>query len=217
MVEPQETVGDGKRTACKRPVRKRPLTIAEEIAKCKFVVRLTQKERGALHAIVAEGRQAACKRALSVRKHASVLLYANADGPNWCDPRIAGLLRVGLSTVHRIREAFVAGGLDAAVYRKKPTGRQYRKLDGAGETRLIALASGPPPAGCGRWTLQLLADRLVELRIVESITHECVRQALKRRTSPASQEAAGASTKLASRLIVCVAAVEGRTGPSAQT
>jgi hypothetical protein len=82
--------------------------------------------------------------------------------------------------VYRVRQAFVEQGLAAALFRKKPTGRQYRKLDGAQEAHLIALACSTPPDGRRRWTLRLLADRLVELAVVESISPECVRTPLKK-------------------------------------
>src|SRR6478609_2172408 len=101
----------------------------------KFVVRLTDDERDRLRRLVDEG-----KRAGSVLKRAWVLLKADADGPRWSAPAIAEAYGVGLSTVHRIREAFVERGLGAALDRKKPTGRQYRKLDGAQEAQLLALA-----------------------------------------------------------------------------
>src|SRR6478609_6233861 len=120
----------------------------------KFVVRLTDDERDRLRRLVDEG-----KRAGSVLKRAWVLLKADADGPAWHDPEIARAFEVGLSTVHRVRQAFVEDGLDAALFRKKPTGRQYRKLDGAQEAKLLALACSQPPAGRARWTLRLLADR----------------------------------------------------------
>jgi len=85
--------------------------------------------------------------------------------------------------VYRVRQAFVEEGLAAALFRKKPTGRQYHKLDGAQEAHLIALACGAPPEGRTHWTLRLLADRLVELEVVESISAECVRMALKKTNS----------------------------------
>ena len=144
----------------------------------KFVVRLTEAERRDLQRLVDEGQ-----RAGSVLKRAWVLLKADADGPHWKDPEIAEAFGIGLSTVHRIRQAFVEEGLDAALYRKKPTGRQYRKLDGAQEAKLLALACSQPPAGRKRWTLQLLADRLVELKIVDTINYECVRNTLKKTSS----------------------------------
>ena len=144
----------------------------------KFVVRLSEEERLQLQGLVYKG-----KRAKSVVNRAWVLLKADADGPNWSDPEIAEAFGVGLSTVHRVRQAFVEEGLEAALYRKKATNRQYRKLDGAQEARLIAVACGKPPAGRSRWTLRLLADKLVELEIVESISVECVRRTLKKTSS----------------------------------
>jgi transposase len=141
----------------------------------KFIVRLTAAERAELQRMVDEG-----KRAGSVLKRAWVLLKADADGPKWKDPEIAEAYGVSLSTVHRVRQAFVEEGLGAALERKRPTNRQYRKLDGAQEAQLVAIACSQPPAGRKRWTLQLLADRLVELRIVDAISHECVRTTLKK-------------------------------------
>lgn len=144
----------------------------------KFVVRLREEERLQLQRLVYQGQ-----RAKSVVNRAWVLLKADADGPNWSDPEIAEAFGVGLSTVHRVRQAFVEEGLEAALYRKKATDRQYRKLDGAQEARLIAVACSKPPAGRRRWTLRLLADKLVELEIVESISVECVRRTLKKTSS----------------------------------
>jgi transposase len=144
----------------------------------KFVVRLTSEERELLLGMVNTG-----KRAASVLMRARVLLKADADGPNWSDPEIAEAFDVSLSTIHRVRQAFVEESLQASLERKKPTGRQYRKLDGAQEARLIAVACSKPPAGRARWTLQLLADKLVELQIVDSISDECVRTTLKKTRS----------------------------------
>jgi transposase len=152
--------------------------MAENPQWVKFVVRLTEAERAELQHMVDEG-----KRAGSVLKRAWVLLKADADGPNWHDPDIAEAYGVSLSTVHRVRQAFVEESLDAALYRKKPAGRQFRKLDGAQEARLLAIACSRPPAGRKRWTLQLLADRLVELKIVDAISDECVRTTLKKTNS----------------------------------
>jgi transposase len=143
----------------------------------KYLVRLTAEEREQLLGLVNTG-----KRAASVLARARVLLKADADGPNWSDPQIAEAFEVSLSTVHRLRQAFVDEGLPAALERKKPTGRQYRKLDGAQEARLIALACSQPPKGCAGWTLRLLADKLVELEVVDAISHECVRNTLKKTT-----------------------------------
>lgn len=152
--------------------------MAEQPQWVKWIVRLTTAERTDLQRLVDEGR-----RAGSVLKRAWVLLKADADGPHWKDPQIVEAYGVSLSTVHRIRQAFVEEGLDAALYRKKPTGRQYRKLDGAQEAQLLAIACSQPPIGRKRWTLQMLADRLVELKVVETITGECVRTTLKKTNS----------------------------------
>ena len=149
--------------------------MAKEI---KYIVRLHAEERQQLHQLVNTGNRAAA----TIVK-AQVLLKADADGPAWSDPEICEAFDVSLSTIHRIRQAFVEEGLEAALYRKKPTGRQYRKLDGAEEARLIAVACSKPPSGRSRWTLRLLADKLVELEIVDSISHECVRNTLKKTTS----------------------------------
>jgi len=93
---------------------------------------------------------------------------------------VAEFAEVSLSTVHRVRERFVEAGLDAVLHQRACPQRQYRKLDGAGEAVLIATACSQAPAGRSRWTLHLLADKLVELGVVEQISHECVRSTLKK-------------------------------------
>ena len=145
----------------------------------KYIVRLTAEERTELDDMIHTG-----KRAASALLHARILLKADAgaDGPDWDDTRIAEAVECGASTVYRVRQALVTEGLTAALVRKKPTGRQYRKLDGAQEAHLIALAGGAPPAGRTCWTLRLLAGRLVELAVVDSLSPECVRMTLKKRT-----------------------------------
>jgi transposase len=146
----------------------------------KYVVRLEAEERQQLLELVAKG-----KRAASVLTRARVLLKADAgaQGPDWKDDDIAEAVETSLSTVHRVRQAFVEEGLEAALYRKKPSDRQYRKLDGDQEARLVVLACSQPPSGRARWTLQLLADQLVVLNVVDSISSECVRTTLKKTTS----------------------------------
>ncbi len=143
----------------------------------KYIVRLTAEERTELEDLIRTG-----KRAASVLIHARILLKAavGEGGPGWDDERIAEAVECGASTVYRVRQAWVEEGLSAALFRKKPTGRQYRKLDGAQEAHLIALACGAPPEGRAAWTLRLLADRLVELAVVDSISPECVRMTLKK-------------------------------------
>lgn len=145
-----------------------------------YVVRLTAEERAQLTEMISTGRRAA-----SMLTHARILLKADADdeGSHWSDADIAEALETSVSTVHRVRQALVEEGLAAALERRKPTGRQYRKLDGAQEAQLIALACSAPPEGRTRWTLQLLADRLVALNVVPSVSAECVRTTLKKMTS----------------------------------
>ena len=116
---------------------------------------------------------------------ARILLKADRSdsGPGWTDAAIAGALDVGLSTVARVRQRYGEAGLTAALARKGPDRVYERKLDGAGEAHLIALTCGAPPAGRTRWTLKLLADRLVALEVVEAISYETVRRTLKQTTS----------------------------------
>src|SRR3954453_8825865 len=114
--------------------------------------------------------------------HARVLLQADASegGPDWTDTRIAEAVRVSVRTIGRVRQRFVEDGLEAAL-RPKPSPRVYaRKLDGAQGAKLLALACSGPPEGRRRWTLRLLAERMVELEIVPELSHETVRQTLKK-------------------------------------
>jgi len=143
----------------------------------KFRVTLTNDERHQLSALISTGKAAAAKLV-----HARILLKADqlSGSPTWTDEQIAEALDGSISTVRRVRQSFVEEGLEAALNRKKPTGRQFRKLDGAQEAHLIAIACSSPPEGRVRWTLNLLADKLVKLSIVDSITGECVRTTLKK-------------------------------------
>ena len=147
----------------------------------KYLVTLTDDEREQLTALITAGKAAAKKIA-----HARILLKADqADGgPAWADERIAEAVEVSTDTVARVRQRFVEDGLDAALARKpqeKPS--RERKLDGRAEARLIALACSAPPDGRTRWTLTLLADRLVELEVVDSVGRETIRQTLQKTTS----------------------------------
>jgi transposase len=146
----------------------------------KYEVALTEEERARLRTLV--GRGAAPARRLT---HARVLLKADRSeaGPGWTDAAIAGALEIGLSTVARVRRRYVTAGLEAALARAAPDRVYERKLDGAREARLIALACGAPPEGQGRWTLKLLAARLVALEVVDTISYETVRRTLKQTTS----------------------------------
>jgi transposase len=143
----------------------------------KYVVRLSSEERGQLEDLVARGRVAK-----ATRQRAQVLLRADQgqNGPATVDEAIVDLVGVSLSTVHRVRQQFVEEGLETSLRRKPATNRQYRKLDGAQEAHLVVLACSSPPAGRVCWTMQLLADKLVELEIVESVGREAVRTTLKK-------------------------------------
>lgn len=145
----------------------------------KHIVHLTAEEREELTALVSKGKSSAAKI-----RHAQVLLKADAEGPNWTDPRIADAFSMHLNTVAGIRKRLVEQGLDAALNRK-PQARPSRtpKLDGAGEARVLAVSCGEPPPGQARWSLRLLADRVVELGIVGSFSHESVRRVLKKTNS----------------------------------
>jgi len=141
----------------------------------KHVVRLTDEERGQLTRLVRTGKAAARK----IRR-ANILLKTDADGLDWTDQRIAEAFGCRVRTIEKLRQRCVENGVELTVP-GKPSCRTYtRKLDGAGEAHLIALACSEPPEGRARWTLHLLGDKLVELRIVDSISHETVRQTLKK-------------------------------------
>ena len=142
----------------------------------RYIVRLTEDERKGLKALVSKGRASARKIA-----RAQVLLKVDADGSNWTDEQTAEAFGMRANTVRDIRQRFVEEGLERALDRKQPADPpRRRKLDGAGEARLIAMACGEPPEGRARWTLKLLAGQLVELAIVDGISHETVRQTLKK-------------------------------------
>jgi transposase len=139
----------------------------------KYLVTLTGEERQHLEQLLAKGKAAA-----RTRQHAQALLQADQPA-GWKDADIAEAFGLSVRTVERLRQRFVEEGLDAAL-KPKPVPRLPRKIDGTVEAHLVALACSDPPAGRQRWTLRLLADRLVELDLVESISHEGVRQALKK-------------------------------------
>jgi hypothetical protein len=150
------------------------------VRKTKYAVELTEGERARLRALV--GRGTAPARALT---RARILLKANQGegGAAWADAAIAGALEVHPTTVARVRRAYVEAGLEAALERKRPDRVYERALDGAAEARLIALACGDPPPGRERWTLRLLADELVRLEVVDTLSHETVRRTLKQTSS----------------------------------
>jgi homeodomain-containing protein len=141
-----------------------------------YIVRLTDEER------------AVCQRTIKNEKgtseklrRAMILLKADADGPAWKDQKISECVGCSTRTVENVRQAFVLEGFETALVRKKrATSPTPKRLDGAGEAKLIAMRLGRPPAGYGQWTLRLLADQLVELEVVDSISPETVRQTLKK-------------------------------------
>ncbi len=157
------------------------------VSQKKYVVRLDEKERDELQALVDRGRVAGYKL-----KNANVLLRADVDGPAMTDPEISDAVGVHLMTVRNVRERFVERGLQGALERKKQDRpSRERMLDGKGEARLLAIACGSPPAGRARWTMHLLADRLVELKIVDSISYRTVGRTLKKMNSSPTSESAG--------------------------
>ncbi len=146
--------------------------------KDKFIVRLTAEQRNELERLAATGQRSA-----ATITRARILLKADGGGDRWPDERIAEARDTSVATVARIRKKFVQRGLEAAVPRQRPTGRQYRKLDGGQEARLAAVACSPPPEGQARWTMKLLADKLVELEVVEAIDPATVWRTLKKTRS----------------------------------
>ena len=146
----------------------------------RYRVRLSAEEQEELKGLVSRGRAAAYKQT-----HARILLLVDEaqEGGAMKDEEIARVLKVGSATVERVRRRCAEEGVEAALGRRQQLNRRPRKLDGEGEARLVAMACSQPPEGRAGWTLQLLADRLVECEIVESISNETVRQTLKKTRS----------------------------------
>jgi transposase len=142
----------------------------------KYIVKLAKEERASLSKLIAQG-EASARKLL----HARILLKADSGegGPGWTDQAISAALEIGTATVERVRQRLVEEGLGAALNRHRPHTPRLRKLDGEQEAHLIALVCSQPEEGQDRWTLQLLADKLVQLRIVESISRETIRQVFK--------------------------------------
>ena len=142
----------------------------------KYIVRLTEEERGTCRLTVKKLKGTSQK----VRR-AQVLLKADADGPAWTDRQIAEAFSCRVKTVENIRQRFVQEGFELALEgKKRQTPPTENLLDGEQEARIIATRLGPPPKGYANWTLRLLARKVVELEIVESISPETVRQTLKK-------------------------------------
>ena len=148
--------------------------------KKKYTVTLTPTERDELKQLIAAGTAPARKLT-----HARILLKADQSrgGPGWVDEAIAEAVEVSQPTNSRVRKQYVEEGLEAALNRRSPNREYHRKLDGEAEARLIALACSQPPQGQTRWSLRLLADKLVELEIVDSVSYQTVGRTLKKTSS----------------------------------
>ena len=159
----------------------------------KYKVTLTRNERDVLLSIISKGKHTSQKF-----RNAYVLL--NCDEGEFSDKvtnaEINKVLKVGMRTIDRIKKRFVEEGFEACLDRK-PTFREYeRKADGDFEARLIALSCSEPPEGFSRWSLRLLADKMVELEIVDSVSHETVRSVLKKRLEAVEGERMGNSSRV---------------------
>ena len=148
--------------------------------KKRYPVSLTEDERQHLKTLIAAGTAPARKLT-----HARILLKADQspEGPGWVDERVADAMETSQPTVARVRKQYFEEGLEAALNRRPPKREYHRKLDGEQEAHLIALACSQPPEGQARWSLRLLADKLVELEIVEGISYQTVRRTLKKTPS----------------------------------
>jgi len=149
--------------------------------KKKYPVILTDAEREHLKSLIAAGTAPARKLT-----HARILLKADQgpEGPGWVDDAVADAVEVSQPTVSRVRKQYFEDGLQAALNRRPPNREYHHKLDGEQEARLLALACSEPPEGRARWSLRLLADRMVELEIVEEdISYQTVRRTLKKTNS----------------------------------
>ena len=150
------------------------------IMKKKYPVILTEAQREHLKSLIAAGTAPARKLT-----HARILLKADQspEGPGWVDEQVADAVEVSQPTVARVRKQYFEEGLQAALNRRPPKREYHRKLDGEQEARLLALACSEPPEGRARWSLRLLADKLVELEVVEEISYQTVGRVLKKTPS----------------------------------
>jgi transposase len=146
----------------------------------KYIVRLTAEERRELEKLTKTGKTAAYKI-----NHAHILLKAdrNQTEGEWTDKEISEALNISRATIERIRERAVLEGIEVAVNRREQTCRRKRIIDGEKEAHLIAIACSKAPTGRSDWTLQMLADKMVELKHVDRVSKETVRQALKKTSS----------------------------------
>jgi hypothetical protein len=162
--------------------------MSEAVVK-KYVVRLSKDERSTLEDLISKGKHPAA----TILK-ARVLLKADVSeaGEGWSDSRIVQALDTSLATVARTRQRLVEEGFDAVLTRKhSPNSARKRVFDGAAEAKLIALACSEPPKGRSRWTLTLLEDKVVELKIVERASDNTIGRVLKKRSQTASERSMG--------------------------
>lgn len=157
-----------------------------------YHVKLDAEERARMEAILKRGKANA-----HTQRHARILLLADANGPEkgWKDALIAAAVHTCRQTVERVRKIYVEQGLDSALEAKAAKRQYIRKLDGAAEARLVAIACGPAPEGRARWTLRLLANELVVLEVAESISYEAVRRTLKKMKLNPGKKSSGSSQK----------------------
>lgn len=142
----------------------------------KYIVRLMAKEQEELKNLVKKGKTQAYRI-----KHANILLAIDADGPNWPDYQTAKAYKCHENTVRNVRQRFVEQGLEAALERKEQQVLSHKRIvDGENEARLISIACSTPPKGCAKWTMQMLADELVILNIVDSVSGQTVWRTLKK-------------------------------------
>lgn len=156
----------------------------------KYKVKLTSDERKMLFELIKNGKSN--KEKLN---RARILLKVDCgeEGENWCDEEIAEALYVSAKTVYRVRQSLVEEGLEATLDRLLPTKKRKRIVEGEEEAYLLALTCSEPPPGHSRWTLRMLADKMVELEYVDSVSHETIRSALKKMNLNHGKKRNGAS------------------------
>ncbi len=142
----------------------------------KYIVRLTDEERDTLHGVIKK-----LKGSSQQVRRAHILLKADAHGPNWTDQDIAEAFLCRTKTVENVRQRLVTVGFESTLYGEKPlTPPRQKRLDGAQEAQIIAIRLGQPPQGFANWSLRLLAEQVVELAIVDAVSHETLRKMLKK-------------------------------------
>ena len=166
-----------------------PSDTPHDAARVKYRVTLTEEERTTLQAVLRAGKAAA-----RTQTHARILLKADEapGGPGWTDEWIAEALEVSLATIARVRRRFLEVGAMAALAPRPRQTPSPTKLDGRAEAHLIALTCSAPPEGHDRWTLRLLTDRFVALRVSEPVSYETVRRVLKKTSSSRGRRRSGA-------------------------